>query len=191
MRDFVPIKMPRFLLGLFLCWLCPLVAAQESIKPVEPAPPSNSIPPGLRDKAIVLGIGAEVLDSKKDVVWNGSDSRITIPGKAVNIRLFASNVVVLVQFTPYFSDDNTGFLVAQAQIWAETPDEGMHYLTTVQSIPIKMGEEVCFLPLGANKKGGDSIAITVAVNSFKGQKVKKDDKKPQTLPSTKGSDTPS
>jgi hypothetical protein len=106
--------------------------------------------PGLKDRAVVLDIVARVVEQNQEEVWNSVDSRVTIPGRPVSIKLIGENIVVMVQFTPYLGLENKGrnMLVAQGQIWVNIPDEGIRYQTTMQTIPLEYGEQIYFFPLG-------------------------------------------
>jgi hypothetical protein len=105
--------------------------------------------PGLKERAVVLNIVARVVERDREEVWNSSNSKVTIPGRPVGLKLLGTNVVVAVQFTPYLRRGGPNFLVAQGQIWVEVPGQGIHYQTTMQTIPLEFGEQIFFFPLGA------------------------------------------
>ena len=114
--------------------------------------------PGLREQAVVLDIVARVVERDQEEVWNSSNSKVTIPGRPVGIKLVGANVVVAVQFTPYLRRSGPNFLVAQGQIWVEVPGQGIHYQTTIQTIPLDFGEPIFFFPLGSvasRREGGE------------------------------------
>jgi hypothetical protein len=102
--------------------------------------------PALKDKAIVLKINTKVEESSK-AVWNASSSKITIPGRAVRIKLVGENLNIEIQFTPYLQRGKYT-LVAQSQIMINIPDKGMSYKTATHSIPMDLGEQILYLPLG-------------------------------------------
>jgi hypothetical protein len=104
--------------------------------------------PGLKDRAVVLDIVSRVVERNQEEIWNSTDSRVTIPGRPVSLKLVGGNVVVVVQFTPYFGANGSAILVAQGQIWVNVPDEGIRYQTTLQTIPLEYGEQIYFFPLG-------------------------------------------
>jgi hypothetical protein len=103
--------------------------------------------PALKDQAVVLDITTRVAQQQK-VTMNSTNSRITLPGKPVSVKLEGKNTVIYVQFTPFLNEKGEHLLVTQSQIWVNVPDEGMRYQTTMQSIPLNFGEQVLFLPLG-------------------------------------------
>jgi hypothetical protein len=105
--------------------------------------------PGLREKAVIMDIAARIVEQNQEVVWNSENSRVTIPGRPVGLKLVGANVVVAVQFTPYFRRNGNNVLVAQGQIWINVPDKGMSYQTTMQTIPLEFGELIYFFPLGS------------------------------------------
>jgi hypothetical protein len=158
--------------GLMLVFLfsCSLLSAQQTTpeKGQEQHPKSRDSLSGLQEKPIIFQIDAKVFDEANTEVWASSGSKVTISGKPVSLRLVGNNVVVLVMFTPYFKQDGAGFLVAQGQIWVEVPGQGMSYRTTLQTIPVALGETIYFLPLGANELADNSIEIKVEIKPFSG-----------------------
>jgi hypothetical protein len=105
--------------------------------------------PELKERAIVLDIVSRVVEQNQQVIWNSVISKVTIPGRPVGIKMVGANVVMALQFTPFFRSEGSNVLVAQGQIWVNMADEGMRYQTTLQSIPIEFGEPVFFFPLGS------------------------------------------
>jgi hypothetical protein len=136
-----------------------VVSAQESFL--------EDILPGMKDRALILKIVARVLDEQGEV-WNSNNAKVTIPGRPVGVKLVGENLIVLVQFTPYFRRDGEGLIiVAQGQIWVDIPNVGIHYQTTVQSIALEFGEPVYFFPLGAVVSPAEaSIEIKLELNPY-------------------------
>jgi hypothetical protein len=128
-----------------------VVSAQETL----PVPPDGMMP-GLRERAVVLNIVARILEQGDEEIWNSNNSKVTILGRPVSLKLIGENVVVYVQFTPYQRDNGRSLLVAQGQIWINVPNEGVRYQSTLQSIPLEFGEQIYFFPLG--KVGGANEA---------------------------------
>jgi hypothetical protein len=113
-------------------------------------PSLEEMMPGLRDRAIIMDIAARIVEQDQQVVWNTEDSRVTISGRPVGIKLVGDNVVVAVQFTPYFRSRGDNFLVAQGQVWIDVPQKGMNYHTAMQVIPMEFNELIYFFPLGSS-----------------------------------------
>jgi hypothetical protein len=130
------------------------LAAHTAVMPQEPS--LEELLPGLKDRAVILDIVSRVVEHNQQEVWNSVNSRVTIPGRPVGLRLVGANVVVAVQFTPYFRRKGPSVLVAQGQIWVNVPNEGIRYLTTLQTIPIEFGEPIYFFPLGPADSPGDA-----------------------------------
>ncbi len=112
--------------------------------------------PGLKERAVVLDIVARVVELNETETWTSENSKVTIPGRPVTLKLVGQNVVVLAQFTPYIREDGKIFIVAQGQVWIDTADRGITYQTTVQTIPLDFGERLFFFPLGQKTKDGKS-----------------------------------
>jgi hypothetical protein len=122
--------------------------------------------PGLRDRAVVLDITARVVDANQEVAWNVENSKVTLPGRPVGIKLVGTNIVVEVRFTPY-QRNGQNFLVAQSQIWVDVPNQGIRYHTTIETIPLDFGEPVYFFPLGRGNSPEESrIEIRVAMRPY-------------------------
>ena len=130
-------------------------------------PSLEEVLPGLRDRAIIMDITTRIVEQNQQVVWNTEESRVTIPGRPVGIRLVGDNIVVAVQFTPYFRSRGNNFLVAQGQVWIEVPDQGMSYHTSIQTIPMEFGELIYFFPLGSSDSDEDArIEIQLMLRPF-------------------------
>jgi hypothetical protein len=115
-------------------------------------PSLEELLPGLKERAVVLEIISRVVDRNQQVVWNSVNSKVTFPGRPVRINMVGTNVAMTLQFTLFFRPGYPGdsnVLVAQGQIWVDVPDEGIRYQTTLQTIPIEVGEPIFFFPLGS------------------------------------------
>jgi hypothetical protein len=123
---------------------------------------------GLRERAVVLNIVARIVEQGQEEIWNSTNnSKVTILGRPVNIKLIGENVVVYVQFTPYRQENGRSLLLAQGQIWINVPNEGVRYQTTLQSIPMEFGEQIYFFPLGKVSSGNEaSIEIQLELNPY-------------------------
>ena len=141
-------------------------AGPPSLSP-STAPPIISLDeilPGLRERALVCIIEARVVEAEDEVAWQAADSKVTISGRPVSLKLAGDNIVVALQFTPYIRFQNgtppVGYLVIQGQIWVNKGDGGMHYQGVMQSVPVSMGEKIYFFPLGP-KKSRDESSIEI------------------------------
>jgi len=119
-----------------------------------------------RRQALVLDITSSVLENGKNV-WSQINRRTSISGIPVGVQLTGSNVVVVVQFTPYIRRDGN-VLVVQGQIWVADPDKGLTYFTSIQTIPMEFNEPVYFFPLGESQYLTPSIEIIITVNPYNG-----------------------
>jgi hypothetical protein len=105
--------------------------------------------PAFRERAVIMRISSRIVEQNQQVVWNSENTRITLPGRPVGIKLLGTDLVVAVQFTPFIRPNGRNVLVAQGQIWINVPNEGISYRTTMQTIPIEWGELIYFFPLGS------------------------------------------
>jgi len=125
-----------------------LAAQEPDSQSVSHEPRYENFSPRFRGRPLMLDINARVVEQDETVIWHESAQKSTIPGRPVGIKLVGSNVVVVAQFTPYVRRGVQKFLVAQAQIWMEVPDQGIRYHTSMQTIPLEFGEPLYFFPLG-------------------------------------------
>lgn len=103
----------------------------------------------LKDDALSVNVVARIMDSGHETIWNMSSTKVTISGRAVQVRLEGDNVLVLANLIPYLNPDNSILLVALGQIWVPTADrKGYKYYSTMKSLPITPGEKVFFFPFG-------------------------------------------
>jgi hypothetical protein len=129
--------------------------------------PLQNILPGLRNQAVILNITARIIEPNQEEVWNSSNSKVTIPGRPVSLKLVGENIVVAVQFTPYIRGSGHNVLLAQGQIWVDVPNEGIRYQTTMQTIPLEYGESIYFFPLGTVKsENAAHIEIQLALYPY-------------------------
>jgi hypothetical protein len=162
-----PFREGTVLLFLLLAWTAAsveLFAEENTEHPVPNAPPVTSLDkifPELRNRALVCTIEVRIVENENEVAWQSADSKVTISGRPVSLKLAGDNVVVALQFTPYIRFQSqsppVGYLVVQGQIWVNKSDGGMYYQGVMQTIPVSMGEKISFLPLGPRKSRDESL----------------------------------
>jgi hypothetical protein len=141
------------------------LAANAAVGAQEPS--LEEMLPGLKDRAVVLEMVARVVEQNQQETWNSVNSKVTIPGRPVGLKLVGANVVVAVQFTPYLRRNGRNMLVAQCQIWVDVPNEGISYQTTMQTIPLEFGEQIYFFPLGSvNSQNDARIEIMLELKPY-------------------------
>jgi hypothetical protein len=141
------------------------LAARTAVPAQEPS--LEDLLPGLKERAIIMDIVARIVEQNQQVVWDSENSKVTIPGRPVGLKLVGANIVVAVQFTPYFRAKGHNILVAQGQIWIDVPNKGMSYHTTMQTIPMEFGEHIYFFPLGSKDSADDArIEIQLVLHPY-------------------------
>lgn len=107
----------------------------------------------LLDGVLQLHIHARIIDEDaSDAVWTMEVTRITISGRAVDIRLDGTNITVLAEFTPYWESEDSLTLLVQGQTWIYYDDRTEpEYRTSFTTLPIRLGEPIVFLPLGSGR----------------------------------------
>ena len=125
--------------------------------------------PGFRERALSIRCVSRIVEANQQVVWNSENTKVTIPGRPVGIKLVGSNLVVEVLFTPFLRRNGRHVLVAQGQTWINIPNEGISYHTTMQTIPLEFGEQIYFFPLGSvDDKDEARIEIQLVVEPYMG-----------------------
>jgi hypothetical protein len=119
--------------------------------------------PGLRRQALDITIESKVLEGQT-IAWSETNRKITVTGSPVGVQLVGSNIIVVVQFTPYVRRSDS-VLATQGQIWIADKNNSVTYYTSMQTIPFELGEPIHFLPLGPEHLS-PSIEIIITVNSY-------------------------
>ena len=126
------------------------------------------LPELFKDKALSVSIQASVVEGPQSVAWESASLRYTVPGNPVGVKLVGSNVVILVQITP-FEDGKGGLvLVSQGQVWVRRGEGDLSYRTTLDSVSVRYGEPVHFFPLGRDPGGKAPIRIEISVDRYRG-----------------------
>jgi hypothetical protein len=154
-------KRSFFLLSVFYFIAAGIMLNAQNRQPAaaEGAVQQDAIP---RRQALDITIESRVLEGQ-DVAWSEINSKVSMPGSPVGVQLVGSNIVVVVQFTPYVRR-NDSVLAAQGQIWIADKDNSVTYYTSMQTIPFELGEPIHFLPLGPEHLN-PSIEIIITVKS--------------------------
>jgi hypothetical protein len=122
--------------------------------------------PGLKEQAVVLNITTRVAENQQEL-WNATNSKVTLPGRPVSIKLVGDNVVMDIRFTPYLRSKGPNVLIAQGQIWVNIPNEGISYKTTMKTIPLEFGEHIYFFPLGSTPVSNNpSIELLIVLKRY-------------------------
>ncbi|MCL1992683.1 MAG: hypothetical protein FWG66_07035 [Spirochaetes bacterium] len=147
-----------YLFGVLFTFASFAVFAEESDAPAAPGgQPEREVHQRVREHALTVSIAARIFENEEEVVWQEIRQRHTSSGNPVGLKLVGSNVVVVVQFTPFIRREGGSVLVAQGQVWLETPGEGIRYHTSIKTIPMEFDEPVIFFPLGTSWQGSGSL----------------------------------
>ena len=134
--------------------IVPGAAATSARSPSQASSPSAPLAAGQSDSAT----GGE------GVAWQAQSVKYAVPGTPVPFRFVGTNVVILVQVTPFSRKDADGLvLVAQGQVWVKSPEGALSYYTTIETLSVEYGETVLFFPLGVDGSGHAPIRLEIAV----------------------------
>ncbi|MBL8968739.1 MAG: hypothetical protein JNG85_17170 [Spirochaetaceae bacterium] len=127
------------------------------------------LPELFKDQALAVHIGARIHESGAQAAAVESDSvRYTVPGNPVAVKLVGSNVVILIQVTPFAEGKSGLVLVAQGQVWVRRGEGELSYRTTLDSVSVGYGERVFFFPLGRDPAGNAPIRLEIFVERYAG-----------------------
>ncbi len=126
----------------------------------------------ISDKALSVHIKLRLLDEDQEITWDAESTHITVIGRAVNLRLVASGLIIDAYITPFGELGENLILVANGEIWFSDPERGngLRYETFIKSLPIKAGEKVIFFPLGVavdSKTNIYTIQVEISVQPHK------------------------
>jgi hypothetical protein len=124
----------------------------------------------LLDNALEVKISARIFpaDTEQEP-WTAESTRLTIPGRAVKVRLEGDNVQIYLICTPYVQENGEVLLLSQGQVWFTAPPEKeAKYFSTFYSIPVTYGEKVLYFPLGltddaAKGRGYFNIELEIVI----------------------------
>lgn len=103
----------------------------------------------LQDQALSVHIVIRLLDGDEVNVWDVEFERVTVTGRAVNVRLVGEDIVIDAFLTPFGDIENNLLLVAYGQLWFTSgPDRGLKYESFMKSLPVAPGERIILFPLG-------------------------------------------
>jgi hypothetical protein len=135
---------------------------------------AQDMPEALRDKAFVVKVIAIIPANaaatgdgqaqSSSEGWQAESEKYTVLGAPVPFKLIGSNLVIIVQITPFEGDEGKGLtLIAQGQVWVRPPDGGLSYHTSVDKLAVDFGETVLFYPLGLGPEGRASMRLEISV----------------------------
>ncbi|MCP5513892.1 MAG: hypothetical protein H7A26_00310 [Spirochaetales bacterium] len=145
------------------------LAAQESsqdknpkvMPETGPLAKSNSLEEK-RLKSYTINLAIRIFDDLNTTIVNSSWSRTTVSGKPVTINLKANNLQIAAAFIPYYVDDRNVVLLAQGKVMLKPVNLAAgKYYSTVDSLPLRIGEKAFFLPLGLIDEKMENISSCV------------------------------
>jgi hypothetical protein len=150
-----------------------LAVAQAAGQETPPDP--NAALQELLSSALTVSISARILprDTQDDTpIWNAESTRLTIPGRAIRVRLDGENMRIYLICTPYVQEDGEVLLLAQGQVWFSEPtDNESKYSNTFYTIPVSFDSPVFFYPLGvaadgSPEKGFFNIEVEIRIGRY-------------------------
>jgi len=128
---------------------------------------TESAVPGLRGQALDITVESRILENQV-VVWNEVNQKVAMQGSPVGIQLVGSNVIIVMQFTPYIRNEGS-VLATQGQIWI-TNNNILTYYTSMQTISFELGVPIHFFPLGSEDVN-PSIEIIISIKPYSENRI--------------------
>jgi len=95
-----------------------------------------------------MNIAVRIYNNEQKLIWDIENSKLTIPGKAVNLKLEGLELKIYGIFTVYQVKD-AFMLLAQSQVILLPPSTvGFRYYNSVKTLSIHLNESIFFFPLG-------------------------------------------
>jgi hypothetical protein len=144
----------------------------QSAPPQMPALPAESgslaaIPSALMSETLTVDIVASVGKKAGPPSWEARETKYTIPGSAVSLKLIGTDVAILITVTPYKMKEGGLLLLAQGQVWYKEGDAGIRYRTTVDTLTVHFGERVLFYPFGVQADGDSPLRVELVMDKYK------------------------
>ena len=109
--------------------------------------------------AILVDLVVRVFNENTDVVlWKTEDSTLTVSGKAIRVKIAGTDIIIIINLTPYWKDLKSFILLAHAEVWLKQPDsDTINYFSTFKTLEVPAGEKVLFFPLGVQEQMDPSL----------------------------------
>lgn len=109
-----------------------------------------------------INFSLRIFDDSNSPILNSSWSRVTVSGKPVSVNLKASNLQIAAVFIPYYVDETSLVLLTQGKVMLKPVNlaDGK-YFSTVDSLPLRIGEKALFFPLGLIEEKMENISSCV------------------------------
>ena len=102
----------------------------------------------LSGNELMVSLATRIVESEDQTVWHMENTKLTLSGQSVNLKMSGENLVIFAQITPYIQTDQTLLLIATGEVFVSSAEEGTKYYSTLKSLPVSLGEKVLFFPLG-------------------------------------------
>jgi hypothetical protein len=136
--------------------------------------------PDIKARKYSINISMRICDKSDNILLSSKWSRVTLSGKPISINLRAKNLVIATTFIPYYIDDKSVMLFVQGKTILKPVNyaDGRYY-STVDSLPLKIGEKALFFPLGVmqgneNMENISSCVLEIEVHHYGNIKEKSD-----------------
>jgi hypothetical protein len=128
--------------------------------------------PDIYARKYSINISWRICDKSDNILLSSKWSRVTLSGKPISVNLRAKNLVIATTFIPYYIDDKSVMLFVQGKTILKPVNytDGRYY-STVNSLPLKIGEKALFFPLGVlqgneNMENISSCILEIEVHHY-------------------------
>ena len=131
------------------------------------------------DQLLYVHIIVTMIPPGNKNAWTRQETRYTIPGKAVLVKIEGKTIKFDGSFVP-FKMERKYNLVAMSQIWIKTDDsDKMKFMSTFKMVTFSPGEKIFYYPLGLptdEEKPFYSIKIEIDIIPYLDYKAKEAEK---------------
>lgn len=140
--------------------------ASPAVPPASPSPSASPVPANptnaqllerLKENALVFNVTASITGDE-GIIWTAAQTRITVHGLGVTIKLESTDLLIMAELTPYRQTADTILLAIKNELWLRTPQSNsVQYFASLKSALVKLNAPVYFYPMG--KASGDGRPV--------------------------------
>ncbi len=114
------------------------------------------------ERIYCININLKILDDQKKLLVNSKWNMVTMSGRPVALKVKGNNLYITADLTPYYVDKKSLILLTRGNVKLDPVNsEVSKYYSTVNSLPIKLGEKALFFPLGLLNEKMENISSCV------------------------------
>jgi hypothetical protein len=144
-----------------------LAAQPAATAPEASASPNAQLLETLKLNALVFNVKASI-SGAEGVMWTASQTRVTVHGLSVTIKIEGTDMLIMAELTPYRQTPDTILLAIKNELWLRNPvNATVQYFISIKSALVKLNSPVFFYPLGKGSDDGRPvIKMDISVSPY-------------------------